>query len=404
MSSFLFFPFFFCQQCVPSIKQRAKPGRLYSWSGTTDCFGESTWDHLRQCWGLAKVLSMVSVFLPHNLFLPEPSSGGRNRWWCWTIRSWPSKLKGWWRPGTRGRRAWPQPQGSGQPIPTLSFLLRFSSSAKWSTASWLSPRKKSCLTCSWRTFLTTSTILTTFPSTWTQSTWPSLKRSSVWAGMRLLGFGGSSTPTSNKVAWLLGWDRWWWKMWFSIFWWKLWSTNFVQVSRVNHSCGPKCEVVWNAEYRSLDIRLRKLIRRSLTSRRAVLAVEEGEEVTVNCLAVSDGLSRSVRQRSLQKIYGWETGDYQLVINAIWRFSCTCSTCLLLGEHLRQEEDVRSELMRQHHLLQVSNRCWGKEGNRWSNSGGGGASWNTEKDQGDAQASQVRGNSAQYSLHINWGKN
>ena len=81
------------------------------------------------------------------------------------------------------------------------------------------------------------------------------------------------------------------------------STNFVQVSRVNHSCGPKCEVVWNAEYRSLDIRLRKLIRRSLTSCRAVLAVEEGEEVTVNCLAVSDGLSRSVRQRSLQKIYG-----------------------------------------------------------------------------------------------------
>ena len=176
------------------------------------------------------------------------------------------------------------------------------------------------------------------------------------------------------------------------------------MSRVNHSCGPKCEVVWNAEYRSLDIRLRKLIRRSLTSRRAVLAVEEGEEVTVNCLAVSDGLSRSVRQRSLQKIYGWETGDYQLVINAIWRFSCTCSTCLLLGEHLRQEEDVRSELMRQHHLLQVRNRCWGKEGNRWSNSGGGGASWNTEKDQGDAQASQVRGNSAQYSLHNKWGKN
>ena len=43
------------------------------------------------------------------------------------------------------------------------------------------------------------------------------------------------------------------------------------------------------------------------------------------------------------------------INAIVRFSCTCSTCLLLGEHLRQEEDVRSELMKQHHLLQVRNQ-------------------------------------------------
>ena len=54
---------------------------------------------------------------------------------------------------------------------------------------------------------------------------------------------------------------------------------------------------------------------------------------------------------------------KFVINAIARFSCTCSTCLLLGEHLRQEEDVRSELMKQHHLLQV--RKWDK-GDSYSN--------------------------------------
>ena len=28
----------------------------------------------------------------------------------------------------------------------------------------------------------------------------------------------------------------------------------VQVSRVNHSCSPKCELVWNGEHSSLDIR------------------------------------------------------------------------------------------------------------------------------------------------------
>ena len=39
------------------------------------------------------------------------------------------------------------------------------------------------------------------------------------------------------------------------------------------------------------------------SNRAVSAVEEGEEVTVNYLSVSDGLNRSVRQRALRQIYG-----------------------------------------------------------------------------------------------------
>ena len=69
---------------------------------------------------------------------------------------------------------------------------------------------------------------------------------------------------------------------------------------------------------------------------------------------------------------------KLVINSIVRFSCTCSTCLLLGEHLRQEEDVRSELMKQHHLLQV--RKWMKvKGGRRTNAGGGGADWCAEKD-------------------------
>ena len=38
---------------------------------------------------------------------------------------------------------------------------------------------------------------------------------------------------------------------------------------------------------------------------------------------------------------------------LFRFTCTCASCLLLGEQLRQEEDVRSELMRQHNLLQAS---------------------------------------------------
>ena len=37
--------------------------------------------------------------------------------------------------------------------------------------------------------------------------------------------------------------------------------------------------------------------------RAVSTVEEGEEVTVNYLRVSNGLSRSVRKRALQEIHG-----------------------------------------------------------------------------------------------------
>ena len=32
--------------------------------------------------------------------------------------------------------------------------------------------------------------------------------------------------------------------------------NSIQVSKVNHSCAPKCELVWNGEHSSLDIRLR----------------------------------------------------------------------------------------------------------------------------------------------------
>ena len=65
------------------------------------------------------------------------------------------------------------------------------------------------------------------------------------------------------------------------------------------------------------------------------------------------------------------------INTIARFSCTCSTCLLLGEHLRQEEDVRSELMKQHHLVQV--RKWLKVKGGRTNAGGGEADWGAEKD-------------------------
>ena len=65
------------------------------------------------------------------------------------------------------------------------------------------------------------------------------------------------------------------------------------------------------------------------------------------------------------------------INTFARFFCTCSTCLLLGEHLRQEEDVRSELMKQHHLVQV--RKWVKGKRERTISGGGGADWGAEKD-------------------------
>ena len=37
--------------------------------------------------------------------------------------------------------------------------------------------------------------------------------------------------------------------------------------------------------------------------RSTVYVEEGEEVTVNYLSVTDGLNLSVRQRALQRIYG-----------------------------------------------------------------------------------------------------
>lgn len=78
--------------------------------------------------------------------------------------------------------------------------------------------------------------------------------------------------------------------------WGIFNTNQLQgylalgISNVNHACGPNCEVVWNPEENSLDIR-------------STVFVEEGEEVTVNYLSVTDGLNLSVRQRALQRIYG-----------------------------------------------------------------------------------------------------
>ena len=65
-------------------------------------------------------------------------------------------------------------------------------------------------------------------------------------------------------------------------------------------------MVWNPEENSLDIRLESNKSNPCQKKillRSTVFVEEGEEVTVNYLSVTDGLNLSVRQRALQRIYG-----------------------------------------------------------------------------------------------------
>ena len=36
---------------------------------------------------------------------------------------------------------------------------------------------------------------------------------------------------------------------------------------------------------------------------------------------------------------------------VLRFTCTCSCCLLVGQELSQDEGVRREIMKLHHLIE-----------------------------------------------------
>lgn len=90
---------------------------------------------------------------------------------------------------------------------------------------------------------------------------------------------------------------------------------WVELARVNHSCNPNAEVVWDQERGT-----RKLM--------VVRRVEEGEEIT-HCY-LHTLLDRDSRRSTLQ---------------LRWGFQCRCSLCGLSGSSLAREDAVRAEYCR-----------------------------------------------------------
>ena len=100
---------------------------------------------------------------------------------------------------------------------------------------------------------------------------------------------------------------------------------FTNLSRVNHSCQPNAEFVWNNESNAQDLR-------------ATSKIPAGAEITASYLDLEDGLNKVYRQEFLADNF---------------MFECKCQCCTVIGARYDEDEDKRTELMSLHHLL---NNC------------------------------------------------